>query len=106
MLRPRQPPQRHPEGRPLQRRPEGQLACSGVKRDALVAISGVKRGAPAATSGVRNGAEVAKPQKRSNLAEFGAYDLAGLAASIVATDQPKKKGTGTMAGPPNRTSLW
>jgi hypothetical protein len=32
--------------------------------------------------------------------------LAGLAASIVTTDRPKKKGTGTMAGPPNRTSLW
>ena len=31
--------------------------------------------------------------------EFRAYDLAGLAASIVVTDRPKKKGTGTKAGP-------
>jgi hypothetical protein len=76
------------------------LACSGVMRDALLAMSGVTRDELVVMSGVRSGAEVAKRQKRSNSAEFSAYDLAGLAASIVTTDRPKKKGTGTMAGPP------
>jgi hypothetical protein len=77
------------------------LACSGVMRDALLAMSGVTRDELVVMSGVRSGAEVAKRQKRSNSVEFSAYNLAGLAASIVTTDRPKKKGTGTMAGPPN-----
>ena len=39
------------------------------------------------------------------------YDLAGLAVSIVTTDRPKKKGTGTKAGPPKarltfRNNRW
>ena len=43
---------------------------------------------------------------RPSMPKSASYDLAGQAASIVTTDRPKKKGTGTKAGPPKaRLSL-